>query len=118
MKNKFLFEMKSRGYLHQCTDFDNLERINIGERIRDMIKIENDIEAKLLNIKKSSFVNLLNQNRSLIDENQRLKNKYEKENKERCPICLEDIDNFVVTTVCNHKFCNDCFIPWVEKEYS
>ena len=25
MKNKFLFEMKSRGYLNQCTDIDKLE---------------------------------------------------------------------------------------------
>ncbi|MBL6785921.1 MAG: tyrosine--tRNA ligase [Candidatus Pelagibacter bacterium] len=27
MKNKFLLEMKSRGYLNQCTDFDKLEEI-------------------------------------------------------------------------------------------
>ena len=33
MKNKFLFEMKSRGYLHQCTDFDNLERISSQKSI-------------------------------------------------------------------------------------
>ena len=27
MKNKFLLEMKSRGYLNQCTDLDALDRI-------------------------------------------------------------------------------------------
>ena len=27
MKNKFLLEMKSRGYLNQCTDLDTLDRI-------------------------------------------------------------------------------------------
>ena len=27
MKNKFLLEMQSRGYLHQCTDFDKLDEI-------------------------------------------------------------------------------------------
>ena len=27
MKNKFLIEMKSRGYISQCTDFENLEKI-------------------------------------------------------------------------------------------
>ena len=26
MKNKFLMEMKSRGYLNQCTDLDKLEK--------------------------------------------------------------------------------------------
>ena len=27
MKNKFLLEMQSRGYLNQCTDFDKLDQI-------------------------------------------------------------------------------------------
>ena len=27
MKNRFLLEMRSRGYLHQCTDIDKLEAI-------------------------------------------------------------------------------------------
>ena len=27
MKNKFLMEMRSRGYLNQCTDLDKLEEI-------------------------------------------------------------------------------------------
>ena len=27
MKNKFLLEMQSRGYLNQCTDLDNLSQI-------------------------------------------------------------------------------------------
>ena len=58
MKNKFLFEMKSRGYLHQCTDFDNLERINIGERIRDMIKIQNGLVLFLEDTASLAFVNL------------------------------------------------------------
>ena len=83
--------------------------LSVSEKINlECTKMELDILKTKTDIEKSSFVNLLNQNRSLIDENQRLKNKYEKENKERCPICLEDIDNFIVT-VCNHKFCNDCF---------
>ena len=28
MKNNFLLEMKSRGYLNQCTDLDNLAQIS------------------------------------------------------------------------------------------
>ena len=28
MKNSFLSEMRSRGYLNQCTDLDNLEKIS------------------------------------------------------------------------------------------
>ena len=27
MKNKFLIEMNSRGYLNQCTDYENLEKL-------------------------------------------------------------------------------------------
>tara|TARA_Y100000748_G_C15493292_1_gene487263 strand:- start:168 stop:983 length:816 start_codon:yes stop_codon:yes gene_type:complete len=92
-----------------------IDEKNIVEINLECVKMELDILKTKTNIKKSSFVNLLNQNKSLIDENQRLRNKYEKKDKERCPICLEDIDNFIIT-VCNHKFCNDCFIPWVQKE--
>ena len=32
MKNKFLMEMKSRGYLNQCTDLDKLEKFAINNR--------------------------------------------------------------------------------------
>ena len=92
-----------------------IDEKNIAEINLECMKMELDILKRKTNIKKSSFVNLLTQNKSIIDENQRLRNKYEKENKERCPICLEDVDNFIIT-VCNHKFCNDCFLPWVEKE--
>ena len=33
-----------------------------------------------------------------------------------CSICMENIpDNKMVTTRCNHHFCNDCFWKWCEK---
>lgn len=92
-----------------------IDEKNIAEINLECMKMELDIIKTKANFKKSSFVNLLNQNKCLIDENERLRNKYEKEDRTKCPICLEYIDTFI-TTVCNHKFCNDCFIPWVEQE--
>ena len=77
------------------------------------MKMELDMIKEAANIKKSSFVNLLGQNKNLIKENERLRNKYEK-TEDRCPICLENVKKFI-TTVCNHKFCNECFIPWIEQ---
>ena len=37
MKNSFLSEMKSRGYLNQCTDLDNLEKISKEKTIKAYI---------------------------------------------------------------------------------
>ena len=37
MKNSFLSEMKSRGYLNQCTDLENLERISKDKSIKAYI---------------------------------------------------------------------------------
>ena len=48
MKNKFLFEMKSRGYLHQCTDFDNLERISSQKSITAYIGFDCTASSCLL----------------------------------------------------------------------
>ena len=78
------------------------------------MKLEYEEFKKDSKIEKSSFINLLEQNKNLIQENERLRNKYEN-SEDRCPICLENVDEYIVT-VCNHKFCNDCFIPWIQKE--
>ena len=37
MKNTFLDEMKSRGYLSQCTDFDKLQKISSKQPINAYI---------------------------------------------------------------------------------
>ena len=37
MKNKFLAEMKSRGYLNQCTDLDKLDKICSSKSISGYI---------------------------------------------------------------------------------
>ena len=37
MKNSFLSEMKSRGYLNQCTDLENLEKISKDKSIKAYI---------------------------------------------------------------------------------
>ena len=37
MKNSFLSEMKSRGYLNQCTDLDNLEKVSKEKTIKAYI---------------------------------------------------------------------------------
>ena len=37
MKNSFLSEMRSRGYLNQCTDLDNLEKISKEKTIKAYI---------------------------------------------------------------------------------
>ena len=48
MKNKFLSEMKSRGYLNQCTDLDNLEEITNKKSISGYIGF--DCTAKSLHV--------------------------------------------------------------------
>ena len=40
MKNSFLSEMKSRGYLNQCTDLENLEKISKDKSIKAYIGID------------------------------------------------------------------------------
>lgn len=95
--------------IENVIDDKNIMEINL-----ECLKIEHDELKKDCKIEKSSFIHLLEQNQNLIKENERLRNKYEK-SEDRCPICLENVDNYIVT-VCNHKFCNDCFIPWVQKE--
>ena len=108
-----------------CTDKNSIKKYlkvienviddkNVMEINLECLKIEYEEFKKDSKIEKSSFLNLLEQNQNLIKENERLRNKYEK-SEDRCPICLENVDNYIVT-VCNHKFCNDCFIPWVQKE--
>ena len=37
MKNSFLSEMRSRGYLNQCTDLDNLEKVSKEKTIKAYI---------------------------------------------------------------------------------
>ena len=37
MKNKFISEMQSRGYIHQCTDLDKLNEISIKSSIKAYI---------------------------------------------------------------------------------
>ncbi len=37
MENNFISEMKSRGYLNQCTDLDNLNKISTGKSIKAYI---------------------------------------------------------------------------------
>jgi len=91
-----------------------IDEKNIVEINLECLRLEYNEIKKYSKIEKSSFINLLEQNQNLIKENERLRNKYEK-SEDRCPICLENVDNYIVT-VCNHKFCNDCFIPWIEKE--
>ena len=91
-----------------------IDEKNIVEINLECLRLEYDEVKKDSKIEKSSFINLLEQNKNLIKENERLRNKYEK-SEDRCPICLENVDNYIVT-VCNHKFCNDCFIPWVQEE--
>lgn len=90
-----------------------IDEKNIAEINLECMRMELDMTKEAANIKKSSFVNLLGQNKNLIKENERLRNKYEK-TEDRCPICLENVKKFI-TTVCNHKFCNECFIPWIEQ---
>ena len=34
------------------------------------------------------------------------------EDKVDCPICLDIIDNDIITTSCNHRFHNTCFSAW------
>ena len=48
MKNKFLVEMKSRGYLSQCTDLDKLEEISDKKSISGYIGF--DCTAKSLHV--------------------------------------------------------------------
>ena len=48
MKNNFLLEMKSRGYLSQCTDLDNLARISEKKSISGYIGF--DCTAKSLHV--------------------------------------------------------------------
>ena len=48
MKNNFLLEMKSRGYLSQCTDFDNLTEISKKKSISGYIGF--DCTAKSLHV--------------------------------------------------------------------
>jgi hypothetical protein len=91
-----------------------IDKKNIIEINLECLRLEYNEIKKNSKIEKSSFINLLEQNKNLIKENERLRNKYEK-SEDRCPICLENVDNYIVT-VCNHKFCNDCFLPWIEKE--
>ena len=37
MKNAFLSEMTSRGFLNQCTDLDKLDKISKEKPIKDLI---------------------------------------------------------------------------------
>ena len=37
MKNKFILELKSRGYLNQCTDLDKLDQICSKQSIKGYI---------------------------------------------------------------------------------
>ena len=39
MKNSFLSEMRSRGYLNQCTDLDNLEKISKEKTIKPILDL-------------------------------------------------------------------------------
>ena len=48
MKNNFLLEMKSRGYLNQCTDLDNLAQISEKKSISGYIGF--DCTAKSLHV--------------------------------------------------------------------
>ena len=48
MKNNFLSEMKSRGYLNQCTDLDNLDKITNKKSISGYIGF--DCTAKSLHV--------------------------------------------------------------------
>ena len=48
MKNKFLAEMKSRGYLSQCTDFSGLEEVCNKDSISGYIGF--DCTAKNLHV--------------------------------------------------------------------
>lgn len=95
--------------IENVIDDKNIIEINL-----ECLKLEYEEFKKDSKIEKSSFINLLEQNKNLIQENERLRNKYEN-SEDRCPICLENVDEYIVT-VCNHKFCNDCFIPWIQKE--
>lgn len=31
-----------------------------------------------------------------------------------CPICLEEIENYSYTTLCNHIFCLNCIYHWLQ----
>ena len=48
MKNKFLLEMKARGYLNQCTDLDKLDEICQKKSILGYIGF--DCTAKSLHV--------------------------------------------------------------------
>ncbi len=70
-----------------------------------------------------------NPNTAILNENSRMvtsflskgtniKSDNDNDQEEKCPICLEDLNNNVRTLSCNHEYHKDCIAGWLRKQCS
>ena len=88
---------------HRITNFyfnnDDLNRENNIINYNNNLTLDTDNNNNNI-ITNNNLININN-------ENERLKQK--EENKNKCPICLDEFENPIEIENCGHKFCQECF---------